>query len=91
MSASELDKRLTWVRSGGRCLLCHEYLVEDHLEDSAAVRQIGEVAHIASEAEGGPRGASAIPLPARNDPSNLILLCPNEHRSADKRRLEDPV
>jgi hypothetical protein len=91
MSASELDKRLTWVRSGGRCLLCHEYLVEDHLEDSAAVRQIGEVAHIASEAAGGPRGDSDVPLPARNDPSNLILLCPNEHRSADKLRLEDPI
>lgn len=91
MPASELDKRLTWVRSGGRCLLCHEYLVEDHLEDSAAVRQIGEVAHIASEAAGGPRGDSDVPLPARNDPSNLILLCPNEHRSADKRRLADPI
>lgn len=91
MAVSELDKRLVWVRSGGRCLLCHRYLLDDHLEDGSAIRPVGEVAHVASEAAKGPRGDSAVPLADRDDPSNLVLLCPTEHRSADKRTLEDPI
>jgi HPt (histidine-containing phosphotransfer) domain-containing protein len=91
MSADELTKRQVWVRSGGRCAICHTYLLEDYLEDGSAIRQIGEVAHVAGESEKGPRGSSAVLPKNRNDATNLILLCPNDHRGADKRRLEDPL
>lgn len=89
MGATELVKRLVWVRSGGRCVICTKYLLLEHLEDGDAVRQIGEVAHVAGESPDGPRGDSEVPVDARNKPSNLILLCPNDHRGADKRRLKD--
>ena len=90
MSASELTRRLVWVRCGGRCVICNEYLLLEHLDDGSAVRQIGEVAHIAGESEAGPRGTSDVPADLRNEPRNLILLCPNDHRAADKLRLADP-
>lgn len=85
----ERTKRLVWVRAGGRCIVCNRYLVADHLDDSAAVRQIGEVAHIASQSAAGPRGASETPLAERDEPSNLILLCPNHHTEADTGRIAD--
>lgn len=91
MPASDVDRRRVWVLSGGRCLLCHEYLLTDDLEDLSEVRHIGEVAHIAGESTAGPRGESEVPEEERNDLSNLVLLCPNHHRSADKRRLTDPI
>lgn len=90
MSASELVKRAVWVRAGGRCVICNQYLLLDHLDDTNAVRQIGEVAHVAAESEAGPRGASAVKVADRNEADNLILLCPNDHRGADKKRLSDP-
>jgi hypothetical protein len=91
MGATELVKRRVWVRCGGRCVICTKYLLLEHLEDGDAVRQIGEVAHVAGESPDGPRGGSEIPVEERNDPSNLILLCPNDHRGADKPRLEDAL
>lgn len=91
MPATETVKRLVWVKSGGRCLICHQYLLQDHLEDGDAIRAIGEVAHVAGESLDGPRGASSVSAPDRNDPTNLILLCPSDHRSADKRTLQDPI
>jgi hypothetical protein len=90
VSITEPVRRYVWVRSGGRCVICTRYLLLEHLDDGTAVRQIGEVAHIAGESEAGPRGASEVPAAERNDPPNLILLCPNDHRGADKLRLEDP-
>jgi hypothetical protein len=92
MPADARTKRLAWVRCGGRCVICNEYLLHDHLESGDAVRSIGEVAHIAGESPKGPRGVSRlIGLRKRNEIGNLILLCPTQHRSADKRRLADPV
>ena len=89
MSVKDTVKRLVWVRAGGRCLICNEYLVSDHLTESGAIRQIGEVAHIAGESEAGPRGDSATPSSNRNTPENLILLCPNHHTEADSGRIHD--
>lgn len=92
MPTDDTTKRLVWVRCGGRCVICNRYLLEDHLEDGNAVRAVGEVAHVAGESEKGPRGASSkVPSAGRNDAENLILLCPTDHRSADKRRLADPI
>lgn len=90
MSITEAVRRYVWVRCGGRCVICTRYLLLEHLDDGTAVRQIGEVAHIAGESEAGPRGFSEVPPEQRNEPPNLILLCPNDHRGADKLRLADP-
>lgn len=90
MSADERTKRYVWVRCGGRCVICKKYLLLEEFDTGAAVRAIGEVAHIAGESEAGPRGESSVPTGERNDPDNLILLCPNDHRAADKKRLKDP-
>lgn len=90
MPASDLTKRRVWVRCGGRCVICNVLLVEAHLDDSETVRAIGEVAHVAGESLAGPRGCSTrVAATDRNEANNLILLCPNHHRSADKR-LVDP-
>lgn len=91
MSATDLTRRYVWVRAGGRCIICNKYLLLEHLDDGEAVRQIGEVAHIAGESEKGPRGDSEVPVDERNDAPNLVLLCPNDHRGADKLRIEDPL
>jgi hypothetical protein len=92
MPANDLTKRRVWVRCGGRCVICNRYLLEEHLESGDAVRSVGEVAHVAGESPKGPRGISRyIGLRQRNDEANLILLCPTDHRSADKRRLADPI
>ncbi len=44
MSLSDLDRRILWVRAGGRCTLCKTYLLEGHL--SAKEVPLGEGAHI---------------------------------------------
>ena len=85
----ESTKRLIWVSAGGRCIVCNRYLVSDHLDDSATVRQIGEVAHIAGKSAAGPRGASEQPLVDRDEPANLIVLCPNQPTEADTGRITD--
>ena len=89
MRMKESTKRLIWVSAGGRCIVCNRYLVSDHLDDSAAVRQIGEVAHIAGKSAAGPRGTSERPLAERDESANLILLCPNHHTEADTGRITD--
>ncbi len=89
-SLPEKVRRLVWVRAGGRCILCNKYLVSNHLDNSTAVRQIGEVAHIVSRSTAGSRGSSELALPERNSPENLILLCPDHHTEADSGRLSDP-
>ena len=91
MPVSESVRHLVWVRAGGRCIICNKYLVSDHLGKSRFVRQIGEVAHIAGESEKGPRGSSGTPVSDRNDPDNLMLLCPNQHTEADTGRLSDEL
>lgn len=91
MSALDTTKRLLWIRAGGRCIICNDYLVLDHLGSSKAIRTIGEVAHNASESSNGPRGASTVRPEDRNDIANLLLLCPNEHTAADTGRLTDPI
>ena len=91
MSATGKSKRLVWVLAAGRCIICNKHLASDHLGTGRAVRAIGEVAHVAGESEEGPRGDSSVPIGDRNDPENLLLLCPSEHTEADSGRLRDPL
>jgi len=77
--------------AGGRCIVCNKDLTSSHLGARAAIRMIGEVAHIAGESVKGPRGISSVAASDRNDVANLVLLCPNEHAEADSGRLDDPL
>lgn len=45
------------------------------------------MAHIIAKSENGPRGNN---LPEDNTYDNLILLCPNHHKTVDKNPLEYP-
>ncbi len=65
--------------------------VGDHIDDQKSVRAIGEVAHNVARSVDAPRGDSTtVVLADRDDPDNLLLLCPNDHTAADKR-IKDPV
>ena len=86
-----MTKRVVWVRAAGRCIICTRSLLTTHLGDRAEIRSIGEVAHIAGESTSGPRGRSSVKPTERNDVSNLILLCPTGHTTADTGRLIDPL
>lgn len=90
MAATEVTKRLVWVRAGGRCILCNENLISTAFGAGSAIRSIGEVAHIAGESATGPRGTSEVDVGDRNAVDNLLLLCPTEHTEADSGRLTDP-
>ena len=89
MPTPDKIKRVVWSRAAGRCIICNKDLLSAHLGSDTALRAIGEVAHIVAESPDGPRGdASGDPID-RNNPNNLVLLCPNEHTEADSGRLSD--
>jgi hypothetical protein len=86
------DERLKlWVRSGGRCALCKDYLLEGAL--TARPLFIGEMAHMVGQADtaASPRGKDSLPVEDRNLADNLILLCPSCHTEIDKRGALDIV
>ena len=72
-----------WVRSGGRCARCNKFLLEEPWYERPI--NLGERAHIAgwTDAPGSPRGDSSLPVPERNDPKNLVLLCQDCHTVID--------
>lgn len=86
----ESVRRQVWVRAGGRCSMCGEYV----LDGDFGSREVstGEAAHIIGK---GPR-QSERKKPSRSprsvyrlsdndpdDPANLMILCPSHHRQVD--------
>jgi hypothetical protein len=73
-----------WVAASGRCEYCNQYLLADGY--SGYELNLAEKAHIvgATNAPGSPRGASEMPLAARAEPENLMLLCRDHHRVIDR-------
>lgn len=75
-----------WVAAGGRCQYrgCNEYLLEDELTTFSV--NLAERAHIvgATDAPGSPRGGDKLPLAARDELENLMLLCRGHHRLIDR-------
>jgi hypothetical protein len=80
-----------WVAAGGRCEYCNEYLLADGF--TGYELNLAEQAHIvgASDAPGSPRGAADMPLAARAQPENLMLLCRAHHRVIDRLIAEHTV
>jgi hypothetical protein len=78
-------KRLL-LESGGICAFpgCRRPLVSaDAPEEPGAV--IAEVAHIVAESREGPRGNEPLSEEERNQPANLIVVCPEHHTVIDSQ------
>ena len=76
--------KMLWGRAAGRCSMpeCRiELLLDDSSHDPTVI--IGDIAHVAASSDTGPRGATAKIADARDEYSNLILLCKNCHARID--------
>lgn len=85
MTLGDLDRRVLWVRAGGRCTLCKRYLLEGGL--SSRELPLGEGAHIvgAVDSENSPRGKYALAQGDRDTVDNIMLACSNCHTEIDNR------
>ncbi len=90
MTIRQQDIKLLWGRSGSRCALCKNELSFDPEHAREAV-PLGEQAHIVAREENGPRGHSILSAEERDHYSNLILLCPTDHKKVDKAPEDYPV
>jgi hypothetical protein len=81
MGISEADYKLLWGRAAGRCSnpTCRADLTVMLAPTNGY--NVGEMAHIIAQREGGPRGR---PGGGGDAYGNLILLCPTCHRMIDK-------
>lgn len=87
----EVDRRKIWVRAGGRCAMCGEYLLDGDIGSPATT--VGEAAHIKGKrrGRGGSSGGSSrsarheflLPGEDPDDPDNVVLLCRSHHSQVD--------
>lgn len=82
-----LERLKVWVRAGGRCVFCNEFLLQSEL--TLRPVPLGEVAHNAAASDEGPRGMPKMSARERNAAENLLLLCGSHHPDADKREQLD--
>src|SRR3954452_8962282 len=82
-----------WVRSGGRCAICNEYLLQN--EFTGHYLNVGEMAHNVGrrKAEGSAGGCPDLDVNERNKTENLLLLCDRHHKTIDHRdtRVDWPI
>lgn len=81
--------RMVLARSGGYCAnpSCRRDLFV--ALPSGHIATLDELAHIIGQSTGGPRGDDPLPPEARNDGSNIVLLCPTCHTLIDNRMATD--
>jgi len=79
-------KAIVWARAAGRCQFrgCNKVLVGDLLTGRDDLNT-AYIAHIVSDAPGGPRGDEVLSPKLSTAPSNLMLLCDPHHRLIDGR------
>ncbi len=82
MAISTRTRKELWAKSGNRCAICRIELVSSEKLDNTAI--VGDECHIVGREIAGPRGNHSLPLAARDDFNNLLLLCPNHHRLVDE-------
>ena len=80
---SDDQDRALFAESAGTCLLCCNTLFPEDPKRRRSV-PIAERAHIISHSDHGPRADSSVSPADRDDPANLILLCPTCHTMVDK-------
>lgn len=80
------DLKKLWGKAAGCCSFkdCHEPCIAGATEFDEEV-VIGEMAHINSDKEEGPRYDPDYPKELLYTYDNLILLCPNHHKKVDKQ------
>ena len=81
--------RMVLARSGGYCAnpSCRRDLFPPLGPDR--ISTVDRLAHIIGQSPAGPRGSDPLPLEARNDGSNIILLCPTCHDLVDDMNATD--
>lgn len=86
MPLSDLDRRVLWVRAGGRCTLCKRYLLEGDLTHVEV--PLGEGAHIVGAVDSvkSPRGKDPLPVEARDTVDNIMLACSGCHTEIDRHK-----
>jgi hypothetical protein len=86
----EVDRRKVWVRAGGRCALCGDYLLDGDIGSPDTT--IGEAAHIKGKRRGrrkserssrSARHEFLLPGEDADDPDNVMLLCRPHHTQID--------
>jgi hypothetical protein len=82
MSISSKNQKVIWGQSAGICSICKKKLIQTIANES--LEPLGEIAHIEGENEGSKRYNPAQTIADRNDPKNLILLCPSDHTLIDR-------
>lgn len=84
MALSDVDRRVLWVRAGGRCTLCNRYLLEGDLTHEEV--PLGEGAHIvgAVDSAKSPRGKYPLPVEDRDTIDNIMLACSGCHAEIDQ-------
>ena len=80
----EGTRRILFLKSRNRCAFpgCNTPLVELPIGNSPH-KIIGEICHIHSVKEDGPRGKIGLTSDEYNTYDNLIMLCPNHHTKVD--------
>lgn len=80
------ESRILFGQSGGICAFphCGRSLVEPGSSMDGPVL-VGEIAHIVADSRQGPRGRESLSESDRNKHTNLILLCPEDHKIIDSR------
>lgn len=82
---AEEERLKLWVAAGARCAFCGRYLLED--DEQGVPARIGEMAHIVGRTSHprSPRGRDRLTAADRNKAENLILACPGDHTTIDKK------
>ncbi len=89
MTVSEQERLKLWVRAGGICTICKQYLLESGLTAREVTR--GEFAHNVGRKNSAksPRGLHPLPEGQRDTADNAVLLCPACHGEIDDLRQLD--
>ena len=82
-SYTDKDLKILWG-ADARCAFpgCRAPLIVPPSDDDPT-GVIGKIAHIVAHSDDGPRGDPTFPASMREDPENLILLCPTHHDLVD--------
>ncbi len=91
-SYTQQTLKLLWGRAAGRCALptCRIELYVEKTEHDPVVA-VGDIAHLHSHADSGPRAAPSLSPGQRNDYDNLVLLCKNCHARLDGQKNTNTV
>ena len=81
MAISEADIKLLWGRAAGMCSRPGCGIDLTSLPEGRGAYTVGEMAHVIARSASGPRGDGK---GGEDSYSNLILLCPTDHRHVDK-------